>query len=97
VAMHVGATLAVAREAGDEILRCAQNDRDGGESHHRLRAVPLKVNCREAAREATLGCPLTGEAKTGGAEPRPYGVYKSTEIICRAIRESPLRILTKTG
>ena len=32
------------------------------ESHHRLRAVPLKVNCREAAREATLGCPLTGEA-----------------------------------
>jgi hypothetical protein len=25
------------------------------ESHHRLRAVPLKVNCREAAREATLG------------------------------------------
>ena len=32
----------------------------GGESHHRLRAVPL---------------PLTREAKggTGGAEPRPYG------------------------
>jgi hypothetical protein len=39
------------------------------------------VNCREAAREATLGCPLTREARrngcalrgTGGAEPRPYG------------------------
>jgi hypothetical protein len=52
----------VARKMGDEILRCAQNDRDGGESHHRF-AVPLKVNCREAAREATLGCPLTREAK----------------------------------
>ena len=25
-------------------------------------AVPLEVNCREAAREATLGCPLKGEA-----------------------------------
>jgi hypothetical protein len=36
----------------------------GGESHHRF-AVPLKVNCRGAAREATLGCPLTGEAGTG--------------------------------
>jgi hypothetical protein len=24
------------------------------------------VNCREAAREATLGCPLTREAKDGG-------------------------------
>ena len=33
------------------------------ESHHRLLAVPLKVNCREAAREATLGGPLTREAK----------------------------------
>jgi hypothetical protein len=28
--MHVGATLAVARDTGEEILRCAQNDRDGG-------------------------------------------------------------------
>ena len=50
------------RETGNEILRCAQND-NGGESHHRLRAVPL---------------PLTREAKdegrgTGVAEPRPYG------------------------
>ena len=25
-------------------------------------AVPLKVNCPEGAREATLGCPLTREA-----------------------------------
>ena len=55
----------------------------GGESHHRLRAVPL---------------PLTREAKTGGrgvtaggAEPRPYGVYMSTEIIWKAIRVGTLR------
>ena len=27
---------------------------------HRF-AVPLEVNCREAAREATLGCPLKGK------------------------------------
>jgi hypothetical protein len=59
--MNVWATLVVARKMGDEILRCAQND-NRSESHHRF-AVPLKVNCREAAREATLGCPLTGEAK----------------------------------
>ena len=30
---------------------------------HRF-AVPLEVNCREAAREATLGCPLEGKAKS---------------------------------
>ena len=29
-ARNVGATLAVARKMGDEILRCAQNDRDEG-------------------------------------------------------------------
>ena len=32
-----------------------------GHSLHRY-AVPLKVNCPEGAREATLGCPLTREA-----------------------------------
>jgi hypothetical protein len=35
--------------------------------------------------------PLTREAKAGGAEPRPYGVYISAEIIWWAIRESPIR------
>ena len=52
------------RGTGDEILRCAQNDRDegaatcggtGGESHHRMRAVPL---------------PLTREARTGDGRSR---------------------------
>ena len=68
-AMYVGATLVVARKDGDEILRCAQNDRDGG---YALRG-------------------------TGGAEPRPYGVYMSAEENSLAIRESPLRCPIQAG
>ena len=54
VAMHVGATLAVAREAGDEILRCAQNDRDGEERYIKAPllkgAVSLKADWRIQSR-----------------------------------------------
>jgi hypothetical protein len=63
MARNVGATLAVARGMGDEILRCAQNDRTGGagdESHHRF-AVPL---------------PLTREAKDAGSGAAQYYVLK---------------------
>ena len=33
---------------------------------HPPQAVPLKVNCRIAAREATLGCPLKGKVNPIG-------------------------------
>ena len=55
--MHVGATLAVAREAGDG----------------------------DAARRGSLACGYAA----------PYGLYKSTEIIWRAVRKSPQRVLCR--
>ena len=42
----------------------------------------------------TGGCPA-GDGGAGGAEPRPYGVDGNAEIIKWAIRESPLRGLSK--
>jgi hypothetical protein len=63
MARNVGATFMVARETGDEILRCAQNDRTGGRDLRgtgdgRSRAPPLRFYMSaegDAARRITKG------------------------------------------
>ena len=88
MARNVGATLAVAREddgRGTRVRFFAALRMTGTGGRGASRKFALRV--RRPLR-VLYG---SGRNLAGGAEPRPYGVYISAEIIWWAIRESPLR------